>query len=58
MFLSENTIWMFLNDWLCIVQVQILLLVGVTFTYLLVGAAIFDALEETDNENDFEWLFY
>jgi hypothetical protein len=30
--------------------------VVVTFTYLLVGAAIFDALEGTNNENALEGL--
>ena len=38
------------------VQVQTLSLVVVTFTYLLVGAAIFDALEGTNNENALEGL--
>jgi hypothetical protein len=37
-------------------QVQTLSLVVVTFTYLLVGAAIFDALEGTNNENALEGL--
>ena len=35
---------------------QTLSLVVVTFTYLLVGAAIFDALEGTNNENSLEGL--
>ncbi len=35
---------------------QTLSLVVVTFTYLLVGAAIFDALEGTNNENALEGL--
>lgn len=37
-------------------NVQTLSLVVVTFTYLLVGAAIFDALEGTNNENALEGL--
>ncbi|XP_023336559.1 two pore potassium channel protein sup-9 [Eurytemora carolleeae] len=37
-------------------NVQTLSLVIVTFTYLLVGAAIFDALEGTNNENALEGL--
>ncbi len=37
-------------------QVQTLSLVIVTFTYLLVGAAVFDALEGTNNENALEGL--
>jgi len=37
-------------------NVQTLSLVVVTFTYLLVGAAIFDALEGTNNENSLEGL--
>jgi hypothetical protein len=37
-----------------IVQVQTLSLVVVTFTYLLVGAAIFGALERTNHKNAFE----
>ena len=35
---------------------QTLSLVIVTFTYLLVGAAVFDALEGTNNENALEGL--
>jgi len=39
-------------------NVQTLSLVIVTFTYLLVGAAIFDALEGTNNENALEGLIW
>ena len=39
-----------------VLKVQTLSLVIVTFTYLLVGAAIFDALEGTNNENALEGL--
>lgn len=37
-------------------NVRTLSLIVVTFTYLLIGAAVFDALEGTNNENVYEAL--
>ena len=37
-------------------NVRTLALIVTTFTYLLIGAAVFDALEGTHNENAFEAL--